>query len=107
MKALTEKSLSVLEFLKSVDGDITLDQVAKELGVDPKSANGTLVALQRKGLIERVEGGAEIVNGKAKAIKFIKVTPAGVDFDQDAAIAEDLAEALAKAAEKAAAKSAE
>lgn len=37
MKALTEKSLSTLEFLKRVEGDITLEQVAEALNVDAKS----------------------------------------------------------------------
>lgn len=106
MKQLTEKSLNVLNFLKSVEGDITLNQVAAEMGVEPKSANGTLVSLQRKGLIERVEAGTELVDGKAKVVKYIKVTPAGDSFDQEAAIAEDEAAAAAAAAEKAAAKAA-
>lgn len=106
MNALTEKSLGVFNFLKSVEGDITLEQVASSLGVPANSANGTIVALQKKGFVERVEAGSEIVNGKAKIVKYIKVTPAGMAYDHDAALAQDLAELEAAKEAKEAAKAA-
>ena len=93
--ALTAKSLETLNFIKNYNGDLTLNTIAAELEVEPKSINGTLVSLQRKGLIERVEAGVENVDGKAKIVKHIVLTEKGKAYDHDAAIEQDIQEKTA------------
>lgn len=110
MKAVSEKSLLVLDYLKSVDGEnVTAADIAVELGMVTKSVDGIITAglIRNKNLVERVAAEIENEDGTHKTVKFIRLTDAGRNYDHEAAVAEDEADAAAAKAAKAAAKDAE
>jgi len=76
-KAVSEKALTVLNYLKSIgEANVTAADIAEALGMEKKSVDGVVTSgLQRKGLTERV----------------IKLTDAGKAYDHEAAQAEDAA----------------
>ena len=102
-KAVSEKSLTVLNYLKSIgDANVTAADIAEALGLEKKSVDGIVTSgLQRKGLTERVPAQIEITddegNTKFKDVKFIKLTAEGQAYDHEAAVAAD---AAAKATEE-------
>lgn len=78
----SENAQRVLEFLQAnPSADVTANDIAEALGMAPKSVNGTVTGLQKKGLTVREEQD-EKVDGKI--VKFIKLTPAGLDADPQA-----------------------
>lgn len=85
--ALKENSRKVFDFVKAHDGeDFTAKDIAAELGLAPQSVNGIVTsALQRKGLMERVEAEIEKEDGTHEKVKFVKLTDEGRAFDPDAA----------------------
>jgi len=95
--AVSEKSLMVLDYLKSIgDANVTAADIAAALGLEKKSVDGIVTSgLQRKGLTERVPAQIEVTdeNGEAKVkdVKFIKLTDAGKAYDHAAAQAADAA----------------
>lgn len=101
--AVSEKSLQVLDYLKSIgDANVTAADIAEALGMEKKSVDGIVTAglIRNKGLAERVPAQIEIAdedgNVKYKDVKFIKATAAGLAYDHEAAKAADAA-AAAKA----------
>lgn len=110
-KSISEKSLMVLDYLKSIgDANVTAQDIADALGLAKKTVDGVVTAglIRNKNYAERVEAEMEITGEDGsvqhKAIKLIKLTEAGKNYDHAAAVAADEAEKAAKAAEKAAAK---
>lgn len=99
--AVSEKSLTVLNYLKSNDGvKMTSADIAEALGFEKRSVEGIVTSgLQRKGLAERVPAEIELEDGTHKAIKFIQITDAGRAYDHDAALAADAAAKAAADAE--------
>jgi Mn-dependent DtxR family transcriptional regulator len=102
-KAVSEKSLTVLNYLKEIgDENVTAADIAEALGMETKTVNGVVTAglIRNKGLAERVPAQIEIEdeegNKKYKDVKFIKLTDAGKAYDHDAAVAEDEAAKAAK-----------
>ena len=87
---LKENSKKVLEFVKANDGkDITAADIAAGTGLEVRSVNGIVTsAFQRKGLMERVPAEVELPDGSHKAVKFIRLTEAGKEFDPNATDAE-------------------
>lgn len=101
--AVSEKSLTVLNYLKEIgDENVTAADIAEALGMETKTVNGVVTAglIRNKGLAERVPAQIEIEdeegNKKYKDVKFIKLTDAGKAYDHDAAVAEDEAAKAAK-----------
>ena len=105
-KAVSEKSLTVLNYLKGIgDANVTAADIAAALDMEVKTINGVVTAglIRGKDLAVRVpaqievdgEDGSKIV----KDVKFIKLTDAGKNYDHDAALAEDAAAKAAKDAE--------
>jgi len=105
-KALTEKSLKVLEFLKEHDGEnLTAADIAIGMGFADKddeasmkagtqSINGTVTGgLQKKGYTRRVPATATLEDGTTKPVKIIELTDEGRAYDHQAAVAEDAASA--------------
>ena len=84
--AMKENSKNVLNYLKSVNGsDVTAADVADALGLEKRQVDGIFTsAIQRKGLGVRVPAEIELEDGTHKAIKFLRLTDAGLDFDPDA-----------------------
>lgn len=84
--AMKENSKSVLNYLKSVNGsDVTAADVADALGLEKRQVDGIFTsAIQRKGLGVRVPAEIELDDGTHRAIKFLKLTDAGMAFDPDA-----------------------
>ena len=78
-KMFSENAQIILTHLQNNTAvDETYKDIADALGLDPKSVNGVLNGLQRKGLIER-ESSAE----DAK-VKYVRLTPEGAQADPDA-----------------------
>ena len=81
----SDKSKEVFKFIQAnQDSNITLDDIAAACGTTAKSVNGTVVALQRKSLVERIPAEIELEDGTHKQVKFIKTTAEGANFDIDA-----------------------
>ena len=97
--AVSEKALTVLNFLKDHDGEnLTAADIAQALGMEKKSVDGVVTSgLQRKGLTERIPAQIETTdeNGNVvtKPIKLIKLTADGKAYDHEAAVAKDAADA--------------
>ena len=62
--AVSEKSLVVLNYLKSINGaNVTAADIAEALGMEKKSVDGIVTSgLQRKGLTERVPAQVEVTD---------------------------------------------
>lgn len=95
--AVSEKSLTVLNFLKEHDGEnLTAADIAQALGMEKKSVDGVVTSgLQRKGLTERIPAQIETTdengNTVTKPIKLIKLTAEGKAYDHEAALVQDAA----------------
>ena len=74
------------EYVKSVDGqNITAADIAEATGLEVRSVNGIVTsAFQKKGLMERIPAEIELEDGSHKAVKFIRLTDAGREFDPNA-----------------------
>ena len=83
---LKENSLKVYNFVKENDGkDMTAADIAEGTGLEVRSVNGIVTsAFQRKGLMERIPAEIELEDGSHKAVKFIRLTDAGMEFDPNA-----------------------
>lgn len=88
--AMKENSKKVLNYLKSINGaDVTAADVAEAIGLEKRSVDGIFTsALQRKGYGVRVPAEIELEDGTHKAVKFLRLTPAGMSFDPDSEDAE-------------------
>ena len=83
--AMKENSKKVLEYLKSINGDeVTSADVAEALGLEKRQVDGIFTsAIQRKQLGVRIPAEIELEDGTHKAVKFLKLTDAGMNFDPD------------------------
>jgi len=88
--AMKENSKKVLNYLKEVQGEnVTSADVAEALGLEKRSVDGIFTsAIQRKGLGIRTPAEIELDDGTHKPVKFLSLTPAGMEFDPDAEDAE-------------------
>ena len=94
--AVSEKSLTVLNYLKEIDGtNATAADIAAALGMEKKSVDGIVTSglIRNKGLAERIPAEIELEDGSHKTVKFIKATAAGLAYDHEAAKAQDAANA--------------
>jgi len=83
--AMKDTSKTVFNFLKECDGDnVTLNDIATSLGMPARSVNGCLVGMQKKKLIVREETTAPGADGKDVAVKYIRLTVEGRNFNPDA-----------------------
>ena len=84
--AMKENSKNVLNYLKGIDGaNVTSGDVAEALGLEKRQVDGIFTsAIQRKGLGIRVPAEVELEDGTHKAVKFLQLTDAGMNFDPDA-----------------------
>ena len=84
--AMKENSKNVLNYLKGLNGaNVTSGDVADALGLEKRQVDGIFTsAIQRKGLGVRVPSEIELEDGTHKAIKFLRLTDAGLAFDPDA-----------------------
>lgn len=88
---MKENSKAVLNYLKSVNGqaDVTANDVAAALGLNPKQVNGIFTrCIQMKDLGSRVPREVELEDGKHKEVKFLVLNEAGLAFDPDADVEE-------------------
>lgn len=88
--AMKENSKKVLNYLKEIDGaNVTAADVAEVLDIPKKSVDGIFTAaIQRKGYGVRIPSEIELPDGTHKAVKFLKLTPAGMELDPDQTEAE-------------------
>jgi hypothetical protein len=84
--AMKENSKKVLNYLKEINGQkVTAADVAAELGLEKRSVDGIFTsAIQRKGLGVRTEAEIEKEDGTHAKVKFLSLTPEGMNFDPDA-----------------------
>ena len=84
--AMKENSKKVLNYLKGIAGEnVTAADVAEALGLEKRQVDGIFTsAIQRKGLGVRTPAEIELEDGNHKTVKFLSLTPAGMDFDPDA-----------------------
>ena len=84
--ALKENSRKVLEYVSAHDVEnMTAADIAEGTGLEVKSVNGIVTsAFQKKGLMERIPAEIELEDGSHKAVKFIRLTDEGRNFDPDA-----------------------
>ena len=82
---MSENSRKVYDYVKSVDGqNVTAADIAEATGLEIRSVNGVVTsAFQKKGLMERVPAEIEMEDGSHKAVKFIRLTAAGKEFNPD------------------------
>lgn len=84
--AMKENSKRVLNYLKEVNGqDVTAADVALALGLEKRQVDGIFTsAIQRKQLGVRTPAEVQLEDGSHKQVKFLSLTPAGLEFDPDA-----------------------
>ena len=84
--AMKENTRKVFEYLRGIAGEnVTSGDVAEALGLEKRQVDGIFTsAIQRKGLGIRVPAEIELEDGTHKAVKFLQLTPAGMEFDPDA-----------------------
>ena len=84
--AMKENSKKVLNYLKEINGEaVTAADVAAALGLEKRSVDGIFTsAIQRKGLGVRTSAEIELEDGTHKQVKFLSLTPGGMEFDPDA-----------------------
>ena len=92
-KAVSEKSLIVLNYLKEHQGEnMTAQDIADALDMPKKSVDGIVTSgLQRKGYAERIPAEIELEDGSHKKVNFIQATAEGLAYDDEAAKAADAA----------------
>ncbi len=80
---MKENSVKVLNYLKEINGsNVTSGDVADALGLEKRQVDGIFTsAIQRKGLGIRVPAEVELDDDTHKAVKFLKLTDAGMAFD--------------------------
>ena len=81
--AMKENSVKVLNYLKEINGsNVTSGDVAVALDLEKRQVDGIFTsAIQRKGLGIRVPAEIELEDGTHKAVKFLKLTDAGMAYD--------------------------
>lgn len=81
--AMKENSVKVLNYLKEINGsNVTSGDVAVALDLEKRQVDGIFTsAIQRKGLGIRVPAEVELEDGTHKAVKFLKLTDAGMAYD--------------------------
>ena len=86
--AMKDNSKKVFNYLKENNGvNLTAADVAEALGLEKRQVDGIFTsALQRKGLGVRVPAEIELDDGSHKAVKFLRLTDAGMAFDPDAEV---------------------
>ncbi len=96
--SISDNALTILNFLKEHNSEnFTSADLAEALGFEKKSVEGIVTAgLQRKGYAERIPAEVELEDGTHKAVKIIKATEAGMNYDHDAAVKADVEAALQK-----------
>lgn len=84
--AMKQNSKMVLNYLKDVNGQkVTAADVAEALGLEKRQVDGIFTsAIQRKNLGVRTPAEIELEDGSHKQVKFLSLTPAGMEFDPDA-----------------------
>ena len=83
---LKPNSKLVYDCVKANGGsNITAADIAEGTGLEVRQVNGIVTsAFQRKGLMERVPAEIENEDGTHKAIKLVKLTAEGREFDPNA-----------------------
>lgn len=88
--AMKENTKKVITYLQGLNGaDVTAADVADALGLEKRSVDGIFTsAIQKKQYGVRVPAEVELEDGSPKAVKFLKLTDAGMALDVDAEDAE-------------------
>ena len=89
----SKKILSVLKGSYSEGKEWLTAELAAAANVSAPTVTGSVTGMCKKGLAERIEGTTEVKTIKdgvevvtEKAVKFIKLTEAGYNFDPDAEV---------------------
>ena len=84
--AMKPNTKIVFEYLQSIgDANVTSGDVAEAVGLEKRQVDGIFTsAIQRKGYGIRVPAEVELPDGSHKAVKFLKLTEAGLALDVNA-----------------------
>jgi len=90
MAAMKENTRKIFDYIKAHNSEnLTAKDVAEAVGLTDKSVNGSFTSFQKKGLGERIPVEVTDAEGKAKTIKYLRLTDAGMAFDPDAEVPAD------------------
>lgn len=86
--AMSENSKRVLNYLKDHAGeDLVSADVATALGLTTRQVDGIFTsAIQKKEYGVRTPAEVELADGTHKMVKFLSLTPAGMEFDPEAEV---------------------
>lgn len=81
--AMKANTLAIFNYLKEHnDEDLTAADLASILGLEKRSVDGSFTSgIQRKLLGVRVEKEIELADGSHSKVKYLHLTPAGMEFD--------------------------
>lgn len=84
MAAMKEQTRKVFDYVKAHNGeDITSGDVADALGLEKRQVDGSFTSFQKKGWGIREPGERENADGTHTAVKFLRMTQDGLDYDPD------------------------
>lgn len=76
---LTEKQMKVLETVRSMSGDFTVNDIAERAGMSKSAVNILVTGLAKKGLMHRTEPvTVEVEDGKTAQVKFVVLDEEGL-----------------------------
>ena len=76
---LTEKQMKVLETVRSMSGDFTVNDIAERAGMTKNAVNILVTGLAKKGLMHRTEPvTVEVEEGKTAQVKFVVLDEDGL-----------------------------
>lgn len=84
MAKISENSKKVITYLQQIAGkeEVTAADVAAALGLEKRTVDGVFTtAIQRKGYGVRVPAEMELEDGTHKAIKLLRLTDEGLNYD--------------------------
>ena len=76
---LTEKQMKVLETVRSMSGDFTVNDIAERADMSKNAVNILVTGLAKKGLMHRTEPvTVEVEDGKTAQVKFVVLDEEGL-----------------------------
>lgn len=85
MAAMKPQTRQIWDYIvENCDKDFTSADISEALNIPKKSIDGSVTSFQKKGLVVREPAEMELADGTHKAVKLIRITDAGREFDPEA-----------------------